>query len=191
MLNNSRRCAKAQALTFILAAAALAFAASPRQARPSVAQSETEGTAGWRTYNDKNYGFSIKYPRSFVILPRRPRAAGDRPSLVQRVHFQSKGLVSGPLADLEPPQFAVEVFKREGVGTLRELVEAAGWVEAGDAVEPFDLEGARGGLRVRGMKMVAPNEFYYFATEAHLFRLTPLGEYGPRMLASFKLSAAK
>ncbi|HYG80668.1 MAG TPA: hypothetical protein VD861_09790 [Pyrinomonadaceae bacterium] len=191
MLNNSRRRAKAQALTLVLAAAALALAVFPREARPSGQQGETEGTAGWGTYDDKKYGFSIKYPRSFVILHRRTRAAGDRPSPVQRVHFQSKAMASGPLADMEPPQFAVEVFKREGGGALRELVEAAGWVEEGDAVEPFELEGAKGGLRVRGMKMIAPNEFYYFATEDYLFRLTPLGEYGPRMLASFKLAAAK
>jgi hypothetical protein len=191
MLNNSRRRLKAQALTLVLAAAAVAFAAPTRQARPPGQQNEPEGTAGWRTYNDKNYGFSVKYPWSFVILPERPRAAGDGPALVQRVRFQSKGAASGPLADMEPPQFAVEVFKREGAGTLRELVGAAGWVEEGDAVEPFELEGAKGGLRVRGMKMVAPNEFYYFATEDYLFRLTPLGEYGPAMLATFKLSATQ
>jgi hypothetical protein len=191
MLNSSRRRAAARALTLLLAAAALTFAAHPRQTQFAAGQGETDGARRWRVYDDKSYGFSIKYPRQFVILPEKGGQGTDAAGRLHRVRFQDRKVASWQTADLEPPQFTIEVFKADGASSLREWLERAQWVGQGDAVEPFEVEGAREGVRVRLMQQLAPNEFYYVATEKYVFRLTPLGPHGPAMLASFRLKAAQ
>lgn len=40
---------------------------------------------------------------------------------------------------------------------------------------------------VRFPLMMAPNEFYFFASEKYVYRLTPLGPHGQEMLGSFEL----
>jgi hypothetical protein len=42
-------------------------------------------------------------------------------------------------------------------------------------------------LRVRLQQLLAPNEFAYVANRGYVYGLTPLGEHGDGMLASFRL----
>jgi hypothetical protein len=191
MLNDSRRRAAALVLPLLLlAAAALTFAAHPRQTQFSGGRGATDDARRWRVYDDKSYGFTIKYPRQFVILPEKGGQGTDAAGRLHRVRFQDRKVASWQTADLEPPQFTIEVFQADGASSLREWLERAQWVAAGDTVEPFEVGGARDGVRVRLMQQLAPNEFYYVATEKYVFRLTPLGPLGPDMLASFRLKAA-
>ena len=187
MQNSSKRRAVARASMLVLAVAALTFIACSRPAGSSTEQSEHDGLHRWRMYEDKTYGFSIKYPRQFVILPERDSQEEAPAGLLHRVRFQDRQVASWQTADLEPPQFMIEVFKAESLVSLRDWLRAAQWVASDDTVEPFEVEGAREGLRVRQMQQLAPNDFYYVATERYVFRLTPLGEHGPRMLSTFRL----
>jgi hypothetical protein len=142
----------------------------------------------WQRYSDKTYGFSIQYPGAYVILSERDDQADGGPERLHRVRFQDREVASWQTANLEPPKFTVEVFKRGGA-SLRDWLQSLQWIASTDSVESFHVEGAREGLRVRNMQQLAPNEFYYVSTEKYVFRLTPLGEHGPGMLASFRVKA--
>jgi len=142
---------------------------------------------GWRVYRNRAHGFSVRYPREYVILRERKGEAGGELRALARVRFQERGRAAGRFADYEPPQFSVEVFEQAGRGSLREWLQAAGWLHERDAAEAVELEGAREGLRVRRAAQMAPNEFCFFRTDRHVYRLTLLGEHAPAMLASFKL----
>jgi hypothetical protein len=148
------------------------------------------GQAGdWRSYRNRDYGFSLRYPSEYVVLRERKGEAGAGPRALARVRFQERGRAAGQFADLEPPQFSVEVFEPAGRGSLREWLREAGWLDERDAAEAVELEGALEGLHVRKAAQMAPNEFYFYRTGRHLYRLTLLGEHSPAMLASFKLHA--
>ena len=142
---------------------------------------------GWRVYRSRAYGFSVRYPREYLILRERKGEAGGAPRALARVRFQERGRAAGRFADYEPPQFSVEVFEAAGRGSLREWLHGAGWLDERDAAEAVELEGSREGLHVRKAAQMAPNEFYFYRTDRHVFRLTLLGEHAPAMLASFKL----
>lgn len=152
----------------------------------SVPAGEMEG-GGWRTYRNRAYGFSIKYPGSYVILGEPKEASeGARPALA-RVRFQEKSIASGQFADHEPPRFSVEVFGNSGGESLRGWLAATRWLDERDGVGPLELDGALEGLRVQKAVQMAPNKFYFYRTERYVFILTPLGEHGQEMLSSFKL----
>ncbi len=171
----------------VTALAVLTFAVYPGRAWSSDGRIVSDWGPRWRMYDDKTYGFQIKYPRQFVILPEKGERGEAPAGRVHRVRFQDKKVASWQTADLEPPQFMIEVFKADNAVSLRDWLESAQWIGQGDTVEPFEVKGAREGLRVRLMQQLAPNEFYYVATERYVFRLTPLGIHGPEMLASFRL----
>jgi hypothetical protein len=139
-------------------------------------------------YKNDAYGFSVRYPRAYVILRERGAESGGPPRALARVRFQERRVAAGQFAGLEPPRFSVEVFDNAGGGSLREWLAAAGWLSEGDDVEPAELGGAREGLRVRKMAQMAPNEFYFYRTDRRVFRVIPLGEHGPAMLDSFRLT---
>ena len=145
--------------------------------------------ADWPTYTDKTYPFKIKYPKSFVILSEPARLPEAAPHIKYRVRFQDKYLAAGETARLEPPQFSIEVLENERSLNLRDWLASAVHVGAEDSVEPFHLDGAGEGLRVRYAMQLAPNEFYFFARGKYIFKLTPLGQYSEEMLNSFRLNS--
>ncbi|HEY0375469.1 MAG TPA: hypothetical protein VGC87_00765 [Pyrinomonadaceae bacterium] len=184
MLNSSRQRIVARALMLAVVAATVFLITHAGHAVSGMVQK-------WRMYEDKTYEFSIKYPRQFFVMPEKGAGSDDGSGRLHRVRFQDRKVASWQTADLEPPQFTIEVFKADGAASLKERLQSAQWVNEGDTVEPFEVEGAREGVRVRLMQQLAPNEFYYVATEKYLFRLTPLGPLGPDMLASFRLKAGR
>ena len=150
-------------------------------------QSGRQAPAGWLAYTDKTYSFKIKYPKTFVILREPARLPNATPHVRHRVRFQDKQLATGQTAALEPPQFSIEVLDKELSLSLRDWVAAFVHIGAEDSVEPFHLDGAGDGLRVRSAMQLAPNEFYYFARGKYVFKLTPLGQHSEEMLNSFRL----
>jgi hypothetical protein len=167
---------------------------------PSPALSEVEGVVEgpsggvlspskeWLIYTDTAYGFSIKYPDTYVILPEPTPLPATTPPVVHRVRFQDKQRASGQFANREPAQFAVDVFELDPVVPLHDWLQSAGLVPARATVEQVHLDGAGEGWRVRRPVLMAPNESYFFATEEYVYRLTPLGPHSQDMLASFQLS---
>ena len=155
----------------------------------SPSQNGREAPADWRTYIDKKYSFQIKYPKSFVILSEPARLPEAAPPVKHRVRFQDKQLAAGQTAQLEPPQFSIEVLENERSLSLHDWLASAVHVGAEDSVEPFHLDGAGEGLRLRNAMQLAPNEFYFFARGKYIFKLTPLGEFSEEMLNSFRLDS--
>ena len=173
----------------VVAPMLLACAGWAQTSGPSSAGSEAP--AGWRTYVDKAYGFSIRYPETYIILRELKRKSVATPRVAHRVRFQDKQLASGQTANLEPPQFSIEVLENNGFKPLRDWLQSDIQIGADDSVEPVHLDGAGEGLRVRNAMQLAPNDFYYFARGKYIFRLTPLGSHGEEMLNSFRFRPSR
>jgi hypothetical protein len=142
---------------------------------------------GWQTHTDASYGFAIDYPPEYVTLPE-PRPSGQSlAAALRRIRFQHKDIAAGQFADREPARFTVEIYGRNGGTTLRGWLEAAGRLPQSAVLSAARLQGAQEGLRVQMRELLAPNEFVYFAAGAYVYALTPLGEHGEQMLASFRL----
>ena len=142
-------------------------------------------TAGWKTYRDPAFGFSLRYPDSLLILPET--LPERRPSLLHRVAFLDRGLAASETAALQPPELAVEVFAPTS-GPLRSWLEANGRLPAGASAAPLKSSGAREAVRVRDRRLSAPNELVYYATERGVIALIPLGAAGSAMVGTFRLT---
>lgn len=149
----------------------------------------------WLTYTDDTYGFSINYPDTLVVLPEPNALPKSRPIKAHRVRFQDRQKAEGQFADKEPAHFSVEVFELDEPVALQDWLEDNGLLPkfggpaTGPAslVEPVELENTRKGLHIRLPILLAPNEYYYFATDVHVYRLIPLGVHSEDMLDSFTL----
>jgi hypothetical protein len=136
----------------------------------------------WKNFTDNTYKFSIDYPENYVILPEIDLLEDVDLGLIYRVRFQDNELASGATADLEIPQFSVEVYQAN-TDTLEAFLE----YRAPDAnYEAFQL-GDLTGYRVIFNRLIAPNEFYFFTGHGYVYKLTPMGEHGLEMLQTFKL----
>ena len=149
-------------------------------APPAAAAPQTP-PAGWQTYRDPSFGFSIDHPENYVVLPPIRQSPTQHPPLLQSVRFQARGA-----AAQEIPLFTIDVYDRSMM-PLRKWLEAANRLPRDARLAPFNVNGAIDALHVRLLREIAPNEFYYVASESYIFSLTSVGPDGPRMLASFKL----
>ena len=140
----------------------------------------------WQTFNDAAYAFAIDFPPAYVIQaePAQPPDS-PRPAL-RRVRFQQPDIAAGQFADREPPKFTIEVFERIRGQALREWLQSAGRLPADAVLTAVRLPGAQEGVRITMRQLLAPNDFVYFARGDYVYGLTPLGEHGERMLASFR-----
>jgi hypothetical protein len=65
--------------------------------------------AGWRVYRNERYSLELRYPSDYaVVLPHNHL----QPPPLFRVWFKPASLVNSPIADREPPQFAVDVYDK-------------------------------------------------------------------------------
>jgi hypothetical protein len=138
----------------------------------------------WQTYSDSRYGFAIRYPDDYEILREAGLPTPNQPPVVQRVSFQWKGI---ELDESELPAFSVDVFEHRPAISLSDWLRSHNLLPAGAGVTPMRLEGAGGALRVALSLPNAPNEFVYVSTDRYVYRLTPLGQHGEEMIASFRL----
>jgi hypothetical protein len=136
----------------------------------------------WLIYTDENFKFSISYPDIYVILSEVELLRDIDPDLAHRVRFQDADLAKGDTADLEPPQFSIEIFKN----TTSSLESFLDTKLPGARREPYKI-GDLQGYRVSTNLLMAPNEFYFFPGNGYVYKLTPMGAYSQEMLESFKL----
>lgn len=136
----------------------------------------------WLVYQDETYKFSISHPDVYVILPEVELLREIDPDLAHRVRFQDADLAKGDTADLEPPQFTVEIFKSNS-SSLESFLDTK---MPGARREPYKI-GDLQGYRVSTNLLMAPNEFYFFSGNGYVYKLTPMGAYSQEMLESFKL----
>jgi hypothetical protein len=157
---------------------------------PAIPESPAEQPAqptDWLRYTDQQFGFSITYPNTYVLLDAATASAAAA-NPVHRVWFQDKTIASGATAALEPPAFAVDVFANPDGLAL------AQWLDANephrDATRTAVTVGDTPGYKVALTSYVAPGQFYYVAAGNAVYRLTPLGQYGEEMLKSFRLGGS-
>jgi hypothetical protein len=181
-----RRVRRARRIPGLLIAVAFAIACSetgnPEPQMPT-GPTRTGVPAGWQTYVDQTYGFSISYPSSYTILPD---STAPIPGPVKRVRFQDKQIATSPLADREPERFLVEVFSWAQARGLEGWLRSAGRLPADAEVADFSWPGAAEAVAVRQRIALMPNEFYYFSTSNWVYALTPAAD-GVTMLGTFVL----
>jgi hypothetical protein len=142
-------------------------------------------TASEQIYSSAEYGFSLRYPDSLVILSEPATRLESRPPLLRRVRFQEKEIAKTEFAEREPPRFSIQVFAAPAI-SLRVWLDAHGRVPGRAVVTEVKREGAREGLRVRDPRLLAPNEFFYYLTPRYVIQVTPLGPEGAAMLDSLR-----
>ena len=149
-------------------------------------EAEQAKPINWLTYSDEPFKFSIQYPDSYVILPEVDLMSENvSPGLVQQVRFQTRQLAEADTAALELPQFTVEVFKFSGQTPLDGFIKSL-LPFSNMTIEPYTY-GNLTGLRASTNRSLAPNQFYFFAGNDVVYKLTPLGEYSTEMLQSFQI----
>ncbi|HEX6291779.1 MAG TPA: hypothetical protein VFZ66_21515 [Herpetosiphonaceae bacterium] len=157
-------------------------AAAPpgQQGAPNAAPAQP---ASWLTYSSAQFNFSIDYPDVYVVAE-----GGDLPQniphLIQRVRFMDKALAASPTANLQPPQFMIDVFENTDALVLEDWIAAN---ERRGTPTEADVGNLRGYL-VALQTMQAPNQFYFVSHGQYVYRLTPLGHFSAEMLRSFKIS---
>ena len=122
-----------------------------------------------------------------MILAEATLPTPTRPPAVQRVRFQDRQIAAGQFAELQPAMFSIDVFERRPAVALGDWLRSDDVLLAGASVTPVQIEGAQEALRVALRQQLAPNEFVYVSTARYVYRLTPLGQHGEEMLASFRL----
>ncbi len=140
------------------------------------------GTVNWLTFRDDTFRFEILYPPSYVVL--KPTVKKD-PQPVREIHFQDKDLAKSETANLELPQFMIEVFDNSAKAPLDQWLRNHKLTDARSTVSAYSV-GGMNGVHVTSMLLLAPNEFFYLAQGTTILRLTPLGEFSNQMLASLK-----
>ena len=158
--------------------------------------SESSGDSGtisnewvnWPLYEDEKYLFSVHYPEHYVVLDSGEPGKFNVITALHTVRFQEERIVEDGLEDLEPPKFTVDVFAGIGTQSLKDWISANRFSTGSSTVEAITVEGAKEAYRVTLNTLMAPNVFYYLATDDYVYRVVPLGPEAETMLASFKLT---
>lgn len=143
-----------------------------------------EDEATWQVYRSETYGFQVRYPPAYVVLPEaEPTGVFEESQPLAEVRFQDKALARGETAAMEPPQFAVRVYPNPAG------LSAEAWVqeraEGGDWTISTYLLGDVQGVEMVSQTLMAPGRFIYLARGSYIYELVPMGSYANRMLASF------
>ncbi len=137
----------------------------------------------WLAYRDERFGFSFQYPDNYVILEEVELLSQIDPNLLHRVRLLEKQLAESETAQLQPPNFSVEVFSNPSGLPLRQ------WIESHAALQGEQTDETIGGaqcVRVTLTTLMAPNEFHFCAHSGYVYRLIALTPYQEQMLASFR-----
>jgi hypothetical protein len=143
-----------------------------------------EREAKWIDYKDAQFGFTVVYPDTFVILEETEDLSAINATLAGRVRFQTRDLAKGDTAALELPQFEIEVYDNVNNLSLGDYIDQ--YSEPGERTE-YEINGLKG-FEVAIDHPLTPNVFYYFAHEDYVYKLIPLGQYSENILESFQIS---
>jgi hypothetical protein len=140
----------------------------------------------WQVYRNDPYRFELRYPPGYAIMP-----PGDQPqpAPLLRIWFQETGLLGSPIASLQPPPFAIDVYDNP----LRQSLDA--WLASSGVVrtikrftsKPIDVGGVVG-VRLTDQALIAPNVFCYVARGPFVYRFTLLGTHSNQMLSTVKFT---
>lgn len=139
----------------------------------------------WLTYANPSFGFSIEYPNTYVVIDTADNSTHEATSITHSFHFQDIMLAQSETANLQPPQFAIDIFEVPSDMSFEQWIDSNVTLSGStrDAVEVGDYQGYVVSLPIQ----LAPNQFYYVAGDNYYYKLTSLGLYADRMLGSFTI----
>jgi hypothetical protein len=144
---------------------------------------------GWTAYVDPTYGFSIDYPKGFVIQPQDvSKFAQFSPTPVASMFFMNPSMAAGALAGIEPPDLDVRVYHAGSVDSLERWLESVGLtsVDSGAVVQPY-RNASVSGLKVCQSTMMAPGCSVYVLHSGRVYQLAPISREGEAMMETFAL----
>lgn len=170
-------------------------AASPSQQPAGTTPNAGEATPGpestlshhGATYTDPTYGFSIDYPKDFVLqvqdVSKLPRFT---PAPLASIFFMNPTMAAGGLAGIEPPDLEVRVYRAEAVDSLKSWLISAHLAssEGITSAPPFRNTSSRG-LRVCQSTMIAPGCSVYVLHGNRVYQLTAISLEGEAMVETF------
>jgi len=139
----------------------------------------------WQVYTSEEHGFQISYPPSYVIVP--PLHQTEPPALLQ-LWFLDKVLAESETADMQVPQFTVNVYANNTAGFLNEWLaqNRTDRLDCGSFTTEPTTVGGVDGLRATSMLEMAPNVFIYVFEGGKIYEFIPLGEFQDLVLASVR-----
>jgi hypothetical protein len=155
---------------------------------PEPGEPEEVPVSQWKVYRNETYGYEIRHPSNYVILPEYillKATEGQKPQPLHQVWFQDKKLAESETAAMEPPKFAITVFDNKAKRPIMQWLKEQGLLEGFQEVKAYTLAGVEG-VRVRSMLLIGPNEFVYLAKGNYIYELTPFGRLAEEMLTTFK-----
>lgn len=176
-----------RAITCAVAAVLIAMGCANSGQQPADSSGPSPAApSGWQTYSDTAFAFAVDFPPDYVIQSEPAQPAATRRPPLRRVRFQQRDIAAGQFADREPAKFTIDVFERIGRQGLREWLQSEGRLPQDALVTSVRLAGADEGMRVQMRQQLSPNDFIYFARGEYIYALTPIGDQGGQMLASFR-----
>lgn len=185
---------------FVLAISSLGLATTSgcvgRKAAEDMAASPIQQTPGpdlpvlpanWSTYTDPAYGFSIAYPRGFVLQPQDvSKLARFTPAPLASIFFMNPTMAAGGLAGIEPPDLEVRVYRAEAVDSLKSWLVSVGFAspESRTAAWPLRTTSLKG-LQVCQSTMIAPGCSFYVIHSDRVYQLTAISREGEAMIDTF------
>ncbi len=141
------------------------------------------------TYVDPHHRFSVAYPKDFVIKPQDvAKLAGSIPTPLASIYFMNPTMATGDLAEIEPPDLEVRVYRSAAVDTLDRWLDSAGLgsIDSGATREPYRRAGVSG-LRVCQATLLAPGCSVYILHRDRVYQLTPISVAGEAIVKTFAL----
>jgi hypothetical protein len=149
--------------------------------------SSEEVSVSWQVYGDATYAYEISYPSNYVIIEREQPQMQPQP--VSQVLFLDRALAASETANLQPPNFSIQVFDNSSQLPLEEWLQANGLLGGAKkfVMEPYSIAGVEG-ARVSSPLLMAPNSFIYVPHGNYIYKLTPTDPNSEQMLATFQLA---
>ena len=146
----------------------------------------------WSIYTDPTYGFTIGYPKGFVVRQQDvSKLAQFKPTPLVSTFFMNPTMAAGELAGVEPPDLEVRVYRAQAADSLQTWLVSVGFAssETIAAAKPFRNAGVSG-LEVCHSTMAAPGCSVYVLHNGRVYQLTPISKEGEAMIQTFALLPA-
>jgi hypothetical protein len=135
-------------------------------------------------YIERTYGFSIGYPKGFVVQPQDvSKLTQFSPTPVASIYFMNPTMAKGALAGIEPPDLELRVYQAGAVNSLKSWLTSVGLLNDGTS-QPYGNANVSG-LKVCQSTLIAPGCSVYVLRGGRVYQLTPNSREGEAILETF------